>query len=481
MAAGLLGFGSVLLAGVWSPAIAATSTWSTPVNLSATGGNGQGPQISVDAEGNAFAVWNRFDGGNTTVQTSASRDGGLTWSAPLDLSAPGVDAVNPQLSVDSSGNIIVVWNGSYAGNHIVQSSSSTDGGETWSTPTDIYSAGGTPYSPKISVDPLGTAYAIWHHWNGSNEVVQTASSTDLGLTWSAPVDLSAPGGDSDDPQISVDSGGSAIAVWKRFDGYRMIVQSRSSSDGGLTWSNSVDLSPAGGSAGSPQISVDADGTAHAIWYQWTGGIDIVQSAASTDGGVTWSTPMDLSDDEGLFTSPQISVNPEGTAIAVWVHFDGVNTFTFQSSTSTDGGVNWSTPVNLTAVDGYAGNPEIAVNAEGTAVAVWARLYGLNTFVVQSSWSGDRGVTWSTPVDLSGADNTAGSPQISIDVQGNAIAVWVHSDGNNMIVRASSLASPSLADTGILAGTNTTALGVGAVLLTAGSLTLVVVRQRLARA
>ena len=120
-----LGLGSVLLGVVSSPAVAATGSWSTPVDLSAAGGNAQGPQISVDAAGNAIAVWQRGDGSNDTVQTSSSTDGGVTWSTAEDLSAAGVIAQNPQITADAKGNVFAIWRRYDGNDNIVQVSSLT--------------------------------------------------------------------------------------------------------------------------------------------------------------------------------------------------------------------------------------------------------------------------------------------------------------------------------------------------------------------
>jgi hypothetical protein len=147
-------------------------------------------------------------------------------------------------------------------------------------------------------------------------------------------------------------------------------------------------------------------------------------------------------------------------------------------------VSWSTPEDLSAAGGSAGEPQLSVNEEGIAVAVWNRYDGSNT-IVQSVLSTDGGVTWSTPAnDLSAAGGSAVEPQIS--AAGTAIAIWDRNDGSTHFVQASSLTlpssanSPSLADTGATSGAATTALGVGAGLLTAGALALVLLRRRLAR-
>jgi hypothetical protein len=69
----------------------------------------------------------------------------------------------------------------------------------------------------------------------------------------------------------------------------------------------------------------------------------------------------------------------------------------------------------------------------------------------------------------------------VNAAGTAIAVWYRYDGSNYIAQTSSLTLPSLANTGATSGAATTTLGVGvgAGLLTAGALALVLLRRRLA--
>ena len=490
LALGVLGCGSVLLGVVSSPAVAATGSWSTPFDLSLSGGDANVPQISMNAAGEAVAVWSRSTGSDLIVQSASSNDGGVNWSTPANLSAAGGTAGNAQISVNAAGIAVAVWTRNDGSNDIVQSVSSTDGGVNWSpTVSNLSAAGGTAVGPQISMTAAGTAIAVWGRTDGSSYFVQSSSSTDGGVTWSTPANnVSAAGGDAFDPQISVDAAGTAIAIWRRNNGSNSIVQSASSTDGGVNWSTPANnLSAIGRNAVEPQISVDAAGTAIAIWRRYDGIDFIVQSASSTDGGVTWSTPANnLSLTGGSAVEPQISVNAAGTAVAAWIRFNGSNNIV-QSASSTDGGVTWSTPAsNLSALDGSAYNPQISVNAAGTAIAVWGRHDGSNYFV-QSSSSTDGGVTWSTPANnLSAVGGSAFNPQISVNAAGTAIAVWARYDGSDNIVQTSSLTlpssanSPSLANTGATSFATTTTLGVGAGLLTAGALALVLLRRRLAR-
>ncbi len=81
---------TVLLAFAVPGVAAASPTWSTPDDLSATGGNAIEPQVTVDGQGNATAVWTRSNGTNTIVQ-----------SAGLDAAGP----LLPFVQIPSAGTI----------------------------------------------------------------------------------------------------------------------------------------------------------------------------------------------------------------------------------------------------------------------------------------------------------------------------------------------------------------------------------------
>jgi hypothetical protein len=159
-------------------------------------------------------VWNRSDGSKNLIQSSTSQSGG-TWSTPVDLSTSGQDANSPQVSVDSTGLAIAVWNRSDGSKNLIQSSTSQSGG-TWSTPVDLSTSGQSANSPQVSVDSTGLAIAVWNRSDGSKNIIQSSTSQSGG-TWSTPVDLSTSGQSAYDPQVSVDSTGLATAVWFRFD------------------------------------------------------------------------------------------------------------------------------------------------------------------------------------------------------------------------------------------------------------------------
>ena len=121
-----------------APAQAAPA-WLASQDLSVPGRDAEAPQVAIDAAGGAVAVWARFDGFDSIIQSSSRPPGG-SWSRPVDLSAPGQDAEEPQVGVDAAGNAIAIWSRSNGLHTIVQAATRTAGGG-WAPATDL-SAGG---------------------------------------------------------------------------------------------------------------------------------------------------------------------------------------------------------------------------------------------------------------------------------------------------------------------------------------------------
>ena len=66
---------------------AAEAGWLPPVDISEPSEAAGRPHVVLDSEGNATAVWDRWNGVDTVVE-SAYRPAGEEWGAPEDLSEP---------------------------------------------------------------------------------------------------------------------------------------------------------------------------------------------------------------------------------------------------------------------------------------------------------------------------------------------------------------------------------------------------------
>ena len=95
----------------------------------------------------------------------------------------------------------------------------------------------------------------------------------------------------------------------------------------------------------PQVAVDSKGSINIVWLDTTPGYYAVFFSRSTDGGATFSTPQNLSNNPAGSTSPQIAVDSGGNINVVWVDNTPSNYQIFFSR-SIDGGATFSTPMNI---------------------------------------------------------------------------------------------------------------------------------------
>ena len=390
------------------PALAA-STWLAPTDLSVGAKTAEAPQVAVDPQGDATAIWDRFDGSNYVIQVS-SRAAGGSWEAPVELSSGALQAY-PQIAVDSQGETIAVWDRFTSTSVSVQEATRTPGG-AWQSPVTLATEAS---SPQIAFDPQGDATVIWAASVGGHELIQTTTRPVDG-GWESPSPVSvASETDVGHPQISIDSQGDAVAAWGQV--FSNVVSASTRAAGGF-WQTPVKLSITGEFASYPQLAIDPQGDATAIWSSSPGGSFEAQVSTRPAGG-TWQAPIELGDS---VESTQIAAGPQGEAMAVWVHSSsGGSEKTVLSSVRPPGG-SWQSPIAISTGESAVA-PRAAIDQQGDATAVWD--YTNGTEYITQAASRPAGGAWQPPVNLSAAGTGTGEPQIAFDSQGNAAAVWRH--------------------------------------------------------
>ena len=163
------------------------------------------------------------------------------------------------------------------------------------------------------------------------------------------------------PQLSASSDGTHLtAIWQESDGADRRVKTAASSDGGATWTTPVTQSLLGTTADNPQVAVSADGsTTTAAWYlQRPGDTNIVESVSSADGGITWTSAAPLSDSANNADDPDVATTTDGRGIlTAWAGSDGTNDRI------------WASVGSLSTVPGVPGKPS-ATAGDAQLTASW---------------------------------------------------------------------------------------------------------------
>ena len=416
---------------LFSRSVDGGKTFSSPQILSNPQGGSQSqrPTIAVDPAGNINVTWISVNGPNALL--SRSTDGGTTFSAPKAIA--NVQSGSTSVAGDSAGNIYFSWVDHASGN--VSFSRSLDQGVTFSAPTQVSnSTNSDVVNWALGLGANGDIDLAWSECN-SQCSIWLSQSKDRGVTFSSPkmlaqaLDLTnislaldstgaiyiayntvpeqipgqpVPIGDvflvsskdggntfstanlTNNPnpkafsccaQVVVDSGGNVDIVW--VDPAPVIKFARST-DGGSSFSSTA-VSGSGSSVGSPRIAVDSNSGINVIW---THPNDVFYSR-STDNGITFSSPQNLSNDNSAdLDRPMLALDPCGNVNVAWQDFSpGTGSIFFSRGTTPEsiasGCVTHPGPAitRIQSADAYPGD---SVTLNNTAAG--------NFVIVAASWA-----------------------------------------------------------------------------------------------
>lgn len=300
--------------------------------------------------------------------------------------------------------------------------SSASAAPTWLPPTDIAGPTESITFPEVAVNASGDAAAIWIKKSSGVAVVEALERPASG-DWSVSGTLSEPGEEilplQTPVQIGLDDAGNAIAIWEPFND---VIRTAKRPAGG-EWSDPEDLFTEGGQL--PQLAMNGTGDAVVVWQRPVAGGDAVVQAAERPAGGDWLEPDDLSvagEDAG---SPKVAIDAAGTAIAVWQLSDpGENEIRAAVRPMGD---EWSAPDDLSEAGDNAQSPRVAMNDAGDAVAAWSVIGGGIQAATRSALGG-----WSLPEDVSATEE--GTPALAIDSGRNAFALWSGPGSSDRVLR-----------------------------------------------
>ena len=307
-----------------------------------------------------FAACSPVDGVEGTP-TVPKRAAAASWRDSQAVSL-GATVGRPQVSLDPSGQALVLWTQSDQ----IWWSRATPASEVWSTPSPISEGDGSASQPRVSALVDGGALAIWMQATGEQRV--QASRYDAHTdSWSTPQFIQDETGTASLPQLDTDSEGNAVAVWQQYvaeQGHYAIWASRYEAATGA-WSKAGPIhTPDSGYAINPQVSVGAGGHAVAVWQHRQGHRYIILSSVYDLDHRRWTSPQQLC--EGTETSdfPVVSLSPSGQAVAAWVQLDGDRRMVYAATGDAATGT-WEAPALIDRDESeWAAAPTVAVDAAG---------------------------------------------------------------------------------------------------------------------
>jgi hypothetical protein len=318
---------------------------------------------------------------------------------------------------------------------------SDDGGATWRQHCMPATGGGGCGDPAVAYDKAGNAYTMGIA-DCSVGNLRIQKSTDNGVTWGAasvPVTSLFSGGFTDKEWLEADQSATSpylnclYATYTDFNS--SFTQTRitvaHSCDGGVTFTR-VGVTPASSSPTVDQFSdlaIALDGTVYVSWMRCVatgpagdcgGTTSTMKISKSTDGGTTWSAPVNtataaLAPDSCFCayygnipgTSERTSNIPvtdiddsTGTLHAAFYHYTGGHMIA-KAIMSTNGGTTWSAPITvLNRPSDDQAMAWLSVNPTGKVGVSFLDNYSGTNYHAVAAFSANGGASYGLPKILS---------------------------------------------------------------------------------
>jgi hypothetical protein len=357
------------------------------INITSESYNQTYPRIAIDSSNNLHIVWHGSSSASPffyQIRYAKSTDRGNTWSSPINITSESYDQVHPITAIDSSNNLHIVWFGpTSAFPYYVQIryAKSTDGGNTWSSPINITSGNYNQICPIIAIDSSNNLHIVWYGTSSASPhiyQIRYAKSTDGGNTWSSPINITSGSYDQIYPIIAIDSFNNLHIVWfgysSAFPNYYQIRYAKST-DRGNTWSSPINITSGSYDQIYPRIAIDSSNNLHIVWHGFSSAfpnIRQIRYAKSTDGGNSWSSPVNITSESYDQIYPRIAIDSSNNLHIVWYGTSSASPYIRQIryAKSTDRGNTWNSPINITSESYDQVYPIIAIDSSNNSHIVW---------------------------------------------------------------------------------------------------------------
>jgi hypothetical protein len=247
---------------------------------------------------NLYVTWNDYLAGKHDILLAKSTDGGNSFGKTINVSHNRGFSMYPVVAASplSKNDLYIAWDDNTTGNYEVYFAKSTDGGNSFGKVMDISNNLGLSGRPSIAAYN-GNVYVVWNDNSTSNYEVYFAKSTDGGNSFGKSINLSNNAWMSVFPNIAVSTNNTLYVSWTDISNNTRQNQNlhfAKSTDGGSSFIIQPFNLPREDNLGIPAIAASEKTNLYIIWAANFTGNYIIHFTHSTDGGYTFSNPVNLS-------------------------------------------------------------------------------------------------------------------------------------------------------------------------------------------
>lgn len=350
--------------------------WSEPVDLATLEFGNSRPVIKLINDTTPVVIWTK--GPAKELYFSKMNNG--VFDYPIQIARPGIDVLNytwagPELETYNDDIFVTLRTNPWSSG-VTYLIKSTDGGLLWNDTVriDKFKSGMVANFPMLSAINENDLTVTYMHHNGFDVDPQYARviSTDGGDTWSDTVDISRQFGaevcDCCSPLIT-SKNNDQIIIFRNNDQNVREFKAMLSVDGGVTFTKEITVDTSGWVVNAcPSSATDAVlfDTYVVTTYMSNGVVYLVKSDL-TSGTMDMISPITLN--TGSKNYPKMAANTD-SVIVVW---EGVGNKTdlFYNIMSSDlSGFDAANTFPVISLQGYQTKPSVAMEADGTIHVVY---------------------------------------------------------------------------------------------------------------
>jgi len=248
-------------------------TWSAGQRITWNSGASIDPVMAAAADGLLHLGWADSTYYNMEIYYKQSSDSGVTWMEKKKLTGNSGRSWRPFVVAASAADLHLIWEDDTPEANVpeIYYTKSTDGGSSWASCRRLTYTSGSSLYPDLTVDPSGNLHLVWEDSTSASYEIFYKKSSDAGATWTSGKRLTWTPDMSRISDIVADPSGQLHVVWRDRTPGNYEVYYKKSTNGGTAWSTNRRLTWNSGESYNPVIAVDPTGSVHVIWFDDTPG------------------------------------------------------------------------------------------------------------------------------------------------------------------------------------------------------------------
>jgi hypothetical protein len=349
----------------------------------------------------------------------------------------------PAIAISGKGEVFVGFEGYEKSSNVsdIFVSSSVDGGKTWTAPVNVSKTTGASSDPDIVVEQSGAIDLVWSDTKSGDDKADIffSRSSDGGKTWQIPLDVSNTSATSSAPAIAQSNDQSVNIVWQDTVAGEMLPQiyysqMTPSKDAGLHWSTAENVSKTPGAASEPALVGGADNKLRLVWIDTTSGSARPDVFYRIKEGGAWSAYVNVSHSPRISSVPAIACGKGGHSLIVWLdNSHKVEDPDIWAAVEKKPG-HFGKAINVSDSRGVSSEPAIASDDSGRVAVVWSdSSRNLANFDAVTRLSLNNLDEISATLNLSKSLNNAKLPDVAVWGD-DAFFVWQERQAGNTFVK-----------------------------------------------